>query len=240
MLEVVLNHSTKDHQKSLTLSGVEAFESKNLIQSTCFINSYRFIALFNFRANHLFISHKCMSLHKLYVSIDLICLPYSQLDVILVVFLKPMVGKDERFITINHIKTFLNENAQAYLMLSFLNVEKDMVASDVPIMRDFSEVFPKDADSLPLERETEFSIDIVPRTRPILIAPYRMSPLELTELKKQLEELLEKLNVSLWGAPILLVKKDDRNMSLCVNYCQLNKVMIKNRYPLPRIDDLMD
>ena len=76
------------------------------------------------------------------------------------------------------------------------------------------------------------------------IAPYRMSPLELAELKKQIEELLDKKfirpSVSPWGAPVLLVKKKDGTMRLCVDYRQLNKITIKNKYPLPRIDDLMD
>ncbi|PNX63532.1 retrotransposon-related protein, partial [Trifolium pratense] len=76
------------------------------------------------------------------------------------------------------------------------------------------------------------------------MAPYRMSASELKELKKQLEELLEKRfirpSVSPWGAPVLLVKKKDGSMRLCVDYRQLNKVTIKNKYPLPRIDDLMD
>nr|KYP41166.1 Transposon Ty3-I Gag-Pol polyprotein [Cajanus cajan] len=76
------------------------------------------------------------------------------------------------------------------------------------------------------------------------MAPYRMSPSELAELKKQLEELLEKQfirpSVSPWGAPVLLVKKKDGSFRLCVDYRQLNKFTIKNKYPLPRIDDLMD
>jgi len=76
------------------------------------------------------------------------------------------------------------------------------------------------------------------------IAPYRMSPVELSELKKQLEEILEKQfvrpSVSPWGALVLLVKKKDETMRLCIDYRQSNKVTIKNRYPLPRIDDLMD
>ena len=71
-----------------------------------------------------------------------------------------------------------------------------------------------------------------------------MSPLELAELKKQIEELLEKRfirpSASLWVAPVLLVKKKDGGMRLCIDYRQLNKVMINNKYPLPRIDDLMD
>ena len=90
----------------------------------------------------------------------------------------------------------------------------------------------------------EFAIDLVPGTSPISIVPYRMSASELEELKKQLEELLEKQfirpSVSPWGAPVLLVKKKDGSMRFCVDYRQLNKVTIKNRYPLPRIDDLMD
>jgi len=85
---------------------------------------------------------------------------------------------------------------------------------------------------------------LVPSVRPISIAPYRMSSKELLELKKQLEELLDKWfvrpSVSSWRAPVLLVKKKDGTMKLCVDYRQLNKVMIKNKYPFPRIDDRMD
>ncbi|MCI54208.1 RNA-directed DNA polymerase (Reverse transcriptase), partial [Trifolium medium] len=88
------------------------------------------------------------------------------------------------------------------------------------------------------------TIDLVPGTGPISMAPYRMSASELKELKKQLEDLLEKkfirLSVSPWEAPVLLVKKKDGSMRLYIDYRQLNKVTIKNKYPLPRIDDLMD
>nr|XP_027186625.1 uncharacterized protein LOC113784598 [Cicer arietinum] len=90
----------------------------------------------------------------------------------------------------------------------------------------------------------DFSTLVNKSTGPISMAPYRMSPLELSELKKQLEELLDKQfirpSVSPWGAPVLLVKKKDGSMRLCVDYCRLNKVTIKNKYPRPRIDDLMD
>ena len=84
----------------------------------------------------------------------------------------------------------------------------------------------------------------MPGIGPISIAPYRMSPMELSELKGQLEELLEKRFVrpsaSPWGAPMLFVKKKDGSMRLCMDYRQLNKVTVKNKYPLLRIDDLMD
>ncbi|MCI56435.1 RNA-directed DNA polymerase (Reverse transcriptase), partial [Trifolium medium] len=92
--------------------------------------------------------------------------------------------------------------------------------------------------------EVEFSIDVVPDTSPISMAPYRMSAAEFEKLKEQLEELLEKKfvrpSVSPWGAPMLLVKKKDGSMRLCIDYRRLNKATIKNKYPLPRIDDLMD
>nr|KYP44182.1 Retrovirus-related Pol polyprotein from transposon 297 family [Cajanus cajan] len=90
----------------------------------------------------------------------------------------------------------------------------------------------------------EFSIDLVPGAGPVSVAPYRMAPAKLVELKGQLEDLLKKQlvrsSVSSWGAPVLLVRKKDGGSRLCVDYRQLNKLTIKNKYPLPRIDDLMD
>ncbi len=97
---------------------------------------------------------------------------------------------------------------------------------------------------MPPAREVEFRIDLVPGTEPISKAPYRMAPAEMAELKLQLQELLDKgfirPSVSPWGAPILFVKKKDGTMRMCIDYWQLNKVTIKNKYPLPRIDDLFD
>ena len=97
---------------------------------------------------------------------------------------------------------------------------------------------------LPLEREIEFSIDLVPGKAPISQPLYRMTPAELAELKRQLQELLEKkfirVSTSPWGAPILFVKKKDGSFRMCIDYRKLNQVTIKNKYPLPRIDDLLD
>ena len=111
-------------------------------------------------------------------------------------------------------------------------------------MQEFPEVFPDDITDLPPEREVVFTIDLVSGTSPIFIVSYQMSASVLGELKKKLEELLKKQFirpcVSPWGAPMLLVKKKDSSMRLCVDYRQLNKVTIKNRYLLPRIDSLMD
>ena len=115
---------------------------------------------------------------------------------------------------------------------------------NIPTVREFPEMFSKDIVNLPPERKVEFFIDLIPGTRPLSFALYRMSPLELNELKKQIEELLAKgfirLSVSPWGVLILLVKKKDGSVKLCIYYRQLNKVTIKNKYPLPRINDLLD
>ncbi|GKV13897.1 hypothetical protein SLEP1_g24858 [Rubroshorea leprosula] len=115
---------------------------------------------------------------------------------------------------------------------------------DIPVVHEFPDVFPEDLPGLPPDREVEFAIDLVPDTGPVSKAPYRMAPAELKELKVQLEELLEKgfirPSVSPWGAPVLFVKKKDGSMRLCIDYRELNKVTVKNRYPLPRIDDLFD
>ena len=115
---------------------------------------------------------------------------------------------------------------------------------EIPVVREFPDVFSKELPGLPPDREVEFSIELVPGTNPVSIAPYRMAPLELRELKVQLQDLLDKgfirPSTSPWGAPVLFVKKKDGSLRMCVDYRQLNKVTIKNKYPLPRIDDLFD
>ncbi|KAL0445949.1 UNVERIFIED_CONTAM: Transposon Ty3-I Gag-Pol polyprotein [Sesamum latifolium] len=114
----------------------------------------------------------------------------------------------------------------------------------VPVVREFPDVFPEELPGLPPHREVDFEIETIPGAAPISIAPYRMAPSELKELKKQLEELLDKgfirPSISPWGAPVLFVKKKDGSMRLCIDYRQLNRITIKNKYPLPRIDDLLD
>ena len=139
---------------------------------------------------------------------------------------------------------YCGKDKQGYVLLLTNVAEVYQKLKDIQVVREYLGVFPEDILEFPLEREVEFTIELVPGTRPISIAPYRMSSLELVELKKQIEELLEKQfirpSASPWGALVLLVKKKDRGMRLSVDYRKLNKVTIKNKYPLPRIDDLMD
>ena len=111
-------------------------------------------------------------------------------------------------------------------------------------MCEFPDVFPEEIPGFPPAREIDFTIELLPGTAPISKAPYRMAPAELKELKTQIGELLDKgfirPSVSPWGAPVLFVKKKDGTMRMCIDYRQLDQVTVKNRYPLPRIDELFD
>ena len=106
--------------------------------------------------------------------------------------------------------------------------------SVIPVY-EFEDVFLDEVPGLPPSKEVEFSIDLVPGTGPVSMAPYRMAPAELVELKKQIEELMEKQfsrpSTSPWGALVLLVQKKDGSSRLCVDYRRLNKMTIKNKYP---------
>ncbi|GKC62242.1 putative reverse transcriptase domain-containing protein [Tanacetum coccineum] len=115
---------------------------------------------------------------------------------------------------------------------------------DVPIVQNFPEVFPEDLLGLLPTRQVEFQIDLIPGDAPVARAPYRLAPSEMKELSEQLKELSDKGFIrpssSPWGAPVLFVKKKDGSFRMCIDYRELNKLTVKNRYPLPRIDDLFD
>jgi len=116
--------------------------------------------------------------------------------------------------------------------------------ADILIVKEFLDVFPEELPRLPPKIKVKVSIDIILRSTPIAQSPYRMMPAKLAKLKIQLQELLEKEfippNSSPWGAPVLFVKKKDETLRLCIDYQRLNKVMVKNKYLLPRIDNLFD
>ena len=130
--------------------------------------------------------------------------------------------------------------------LASLSLENEVRPDlDLPrVVYEYEDVFPNELPGLPPQRVVDFGIELHPDTSPISMTPHRMAPVELQELKVQLHELLDKgfirLSTSPWGAPVLFAKKKDKTLRLCINYRQLNRVTIKNRYPLPRIDDLFD
>ncbi|GKD32850.1 putative reverse transcriptase domain-containing protein, partial [Tanacetum coccineum] len=115
---------------------------------------------------------------------------------------------------------------------------------DVAIVRDFPEVFPEELSGLPPTRQVEFQIDLMSSDAPVARAPYRLAPSEMKELSEQMQELSDKGFIrpssSPWGAPVLFVKKKDGSFRMCIDYRELNKLTVKNRYPLLRINDLFD
>ncbi|XP_050876119.1 uncharacterized protein LOC127079795 [Lathyrus oleraceus] len=164
--------------------------------------------------------------------VDLVCFPLVGLDVVL-----GMDWLKSNYVHINcynntvrfssaeeegriellskkQLKEFIEEDALVFLLMASLSMESQAVIADLPVVCNFPEVFPDEIPSAPPERGVEFTIDLVPGTRPISMAPYRMSASELAELKSQLEDLLERKfvrpSVSPWGAPVLLVKKKRR------------------------------
>ena len=191
--------------------------------------------------------------------VNLICLPLQELEVILGMdwlsanhilidcrekrLLFPD-SEEPELVSSQGVMKEMQEGAQCFIIFTHLKVEKEEITSVIPVVHEFEDVFQEEVSRLPPSREVEFLIDLVPGIGLVSMAPHRMAPTKLVELKSQIEKLLGKQfirpSTSPWGALVLLVKKKDGSLRLCVDYRQLNKMTIKNKYPLPRIDDLMD
>ncbi|KAA3473426.1 DNA/RNA polymerases superfamily protein [Gossypium australe] len=139
---------------------------------------------------------------------------------------------------------YVRKGCKAYLAYVIDTKVSEKKVESVSVVSKFLDVFLEELPGLPPIREVEFGIELVPGTTSISIALYRMAPIELKELKSQLQELTDRgfarLSFSPWGAPVLFVKMKDGTMRMCIDYRQLNKVTIKKKYPLPRIDDFFD
>ena len=141
-------------------------------------------------------------------------------------------------------RCFLRKCCEAFLALVLDSKRGHVNLENIPVIKEFPDVFPKELPGLPPEREVDLSIEVVQGTTPISKAPYHMAQTKLKELKTQLQELLDKgfvrPSVSPCGAPVLFVKKKDGTLRMCIDYQQINKVTVKNKYSLPRIEDLFD
>jgi hypothetical protein len=138
----------------------------------------------------------------------------------------------------------IRSGAPAFLTYIKAEPEGEHKLEDIPEVCDYPDVFTEVTTRLPPDQEIEFTIDMMLGTQPIHKAPYRMAPSKLKKLKKQLEDLVDRgfisPSISPWGALVLFVIKKDGSLRLCIDYHELNRVTIKNKYPLPRIDDLFD
>ncbi|GKB37683.1 putative reverse transcriptase domain-containing protein, partial [Tanacetum coccineum] len=157
-------------------------------------------------------------------------------------------GSKLNIISCTRTQKYIQKGCQVYLAQVTSKKAEDKSEEkrleDVPIVREFPEVFPEDLPGLPPARQVEFQIDLVPGAAPIARAPYRLTPAEMQELSTQLQELSERGCIrpssSPWGAPVLFDKKKDGSFRMCIDYRELNKLTVKNRYLLSRIDDLFD
>jgi hypothetical protein len=182
-------------------------------------------------------THSCpqtkIEIRGLSFLVELIILESSRIDVILGIdYLTKYDG------VISCAKRMLEK---AEVMLNQLE-EKSL--EHIRIVCEYLDVFPEELPGMPPDHDIDFSIEVLPGTAPILKRAYRMDVKDLIELKKQIEELLEKGFIhpisSPWGAPVLFVNKKDGSRRMCVDYKSLNEVTIMNKYPLPRIEDLFD
>ncbi|GJV01218.1 putative reverse transcriptase domain-containing protein [Tanacetum coccineum] len=149
---------------------------------------------------------------------------------------------------VNNLSTTVEQ--ETTIMYANITTTKDEDKSkgkrlkDMPIVQEFPKVFLEDLPGILPTRQVEFRINLVPGATPVAQAPYRLALSEMKELAKQLQELIDKgfirLSSSPWGAPVLFVKKKDGSFRMCIDYRELNKLTVKNRYPLLRIDDLFD
>jgi hypothetical protein len=180
---------------------------------------------------------------------DLIVLPSNGIDVILgmdwITTHKGLISTSLRLVTLVHPYgtrvTFEPMKSRDIPVMYSLHTK---AISDVPVVCEFEDVFPEELPGLSPDRDVEFVINLVLGTAPIAQSPYRMAKVELKLLKEELDSLLEKVfirqSASPWGSPALFVLKKDGTQCLCVDYRALNAVTIKNKYMLPRINDLMD
>ncbi|KAJ9556370.1 hypothetical protein OSB04_010984 [Centaurea solstitialis] len=143
--------------------------------------------------------------------------------------------RDFKLVSFMKMRSHLRKECVAFMAHVVDKKAEEKSIQDIPVVREFPEVFPEELPGLPPPRQVEFHIDLVPGAGPIAKSPYRLAPSEMQELSNQLQEFS-----SPWGAPVLFVKKKDGSFRMCIDYRELNKITIKNRYPLPRIDDLFD
>src|SRR4051795_13344438 len=145
---------------------------------------------------------------------------------------------------VNHTARVTRNAETQIFMMNALNVSPLKGIENVPVVRDFPDVFPEELPGIPPIREVEFVIDLKPGTTPIAKRPYKMPPHELLELKEEIDKALHKGFIrprsSAWGAPSLFVKKSDVTNRLVQDYRPINQATIQNKYPLPWINDLYD
>ncbi|KAF5789771.1 putative nucleotidyltransferase, Ribonuclease H [Helianthus annuus] len=252
------------HARTFNINARQAQADKNVVNGTFLVNGIYASCLFDTGADNCFVSFefekllsprkfRCHSRHGLLRGnhAEVVCFDKMIRFVlasgdILCVY-GETTAKGLKLMSCLQASKYLRKEYRAFLaniVVAEEDKKKKVEVKDVPVVREFPQVFPDDLPGLPPSCDIDFRIDLIPGANPVAKAPYRLAPSEMRELSNQLQELLEKgfirPSTSPWGAPVLFVKKKDGSFQMCIDYRELNKLTIKNRYPLPRIDDLFD
>ncbi|GJR14858.1 putative reverse transcriptase domain-containing protein [Tanacetum coccineum] len=235
-----------------SLCAEAAVKDNNMVNGTFLINNVYASVLFDTELGSfdVIVGMDWMAEHRA----EVVCyekyirVPYGN-DMLNVQGERSRIKSESRLEVISSIRTqkYIDQGCQVFL-IQMMKEEKTEIPErqieDVPVVRYFSKVFLEDLPGLPPTRQVEFHIKLIPGAAPVARAPYRLAPPEMKELADQLKELSDKGFIrpssSPWGAPILFVKKKDGSFRMCIDYRELNKLTVKNHYPLPRIDDLFD
>ncbi|KAL8115621.1 hypothetical protein AgCh_022211 [Apium graveolens] len=221
MSRAVSNRPPASRTFNMTVQDV--VRNTDMIASTLLLNSEHANVLFDSGATKSFISQDFAK------NLKVNAIPLREFDVIL--------GMD--WLSNNGAQIDCEqkrEGNEAYLTYVVDTKKGVPNIQDIPIVNEFKDVFPENLPGLPPDREIEFAIELALGTAPVSKAPYRLAPVEMKELASQLQELLDngmiRPSVSPCGAAVLFIKKKDGSMRLCIDYRELNKLTIKNRYPL--------
>ncbi|GJS33451.1 putative reverse transcriptase domain-containing protein [Tanacetum coccineum] len=247
--------------KAYVLGGGEANPDSNVVKGTFFLNNHYASMIFDSGADRSFVSTNFSTL--LDITPDTLDISYAVELVDERIFKTNTILRGCMLGLLGHpfnIDLMLVEHGSfdVIIGMDWLANHHAVIVCDEKIVRipfgdevlivqgdrDSKERSRKDLPGLSPTRQVEFQIDLVPGAAPVVRAPYRLAPTKLQELSTQLQELSEKRFIrpssSPWGAPVLFVKKKDGSFQICIDYCERNKLTMKNRYPLLRINDLFD
>ncbi|GKE61201.1 putative reverse transcriptase domain-containing protein, partial [Tanacetum coccineum] len=249
------NQGNKTRGREFMLGAEKAHHDPNIVMGTFTLNNHFATTLFDSCADYSFVSTTFIHLLGLEPSelgfryeIEIASGQLVEIDKVIKGCKLEIEGYvfDIDLIPFGHgsFDVIMGERPDEKARLLMSAKASDKKQEEIVVVRDFPEVFPYDLYGLPPIREIEFQIELIPGATSVAKYPYRLAPSKMEELSGQLKELQDKGFIrpssSPWGAPILFVKKKDGVFSMCVDYIELNKLTVKNRYPLPRIDDLFD
>nr|GEV05890.1 hypothetical protein [Tanacetum cinerariifolium] len=233
------------------VNAVDALHDPNVVTGTYSLNNLYATMLFDFGADFSFISTKFAPLLNEKLSIEnlgyVIEVANGKKEEVDRIFHCCRLELGDSIFSIDLI-SLGKGSFDVIVGIDWLSNQKVVIVYHKKIVRipieGGKDVFLDGLSGLPPQGRVEFHIDLFPRATPVVKSPYRLAPLEMQELSEELQELQDKgfiwPSYSPWGAPVLFVKKKDGSFRMCIDYRELNKLTIKNHYPLPRIDDLFD